>query len=107
MVAYLQTVQGAFRETHDALVANRTFREALAAQSVRRDALADALELADLRYRAGYSGYLEVLDSQRQLLQAETLRITAARDARIALVDLSRALGGGWSPDSVAEASAR
>lgn len=105
LVTYVQTVQTAFRETHDALVANRTYREALAAQGVRRDRLAQALELADLRYRSGYSGYLEVLDSQRQLLQADTLRIAAARDARIALVDLSRALGGGWSPDSVANAS--
>ena len=107
VVTYVQTVQTAFRETHDALVANRTYREALAAQGVRRDALAEALELADLRYRSGYSGYLEVLDSQRQLLQADTLRIAAARDARVALVDLSRALGGGWSPDSVADAGMR
>lgn len=107
LVTYVQTVQTAFREAHDALVANRTYREALAAQGVRRESLAQALELADLRYRSGYSGYLEVLDSQRQLLQADTLRIAAARDARIALVDLSRALGGGWSPDTVAEAGVR
>jgi outer membrane protein, multidrug efflux system len=107
LVTYVQTVQTAFRETHDALVVNRTSREALAAQSVRRDHLAQALELADLRYRSGYSSYLEVLDSQRQLLQADTLRIAAARDARIALVDLARAVGGGWSPDTVAEAGIR
>ena len=107
LVAYVQTVQTAFREAHDALAANRTYREALAAQGARRESLAQALELADLRYRSGYSGYLEVLDSQRQLLQADTLRIAAARDARIALVDLSRALGGGWSPDSVADAGGR
>ncbi len=105
LVTYVQTVQTAFRETHDALVVNRTSREALAAQSVRRDHLAQALELADLRYQSGYSSYLEVLDSQRQLLQADTLRIAAARDARIALVDLARAVGGGWSPDTVAVAS--
>ena len=74
---------------------------------MRRDALAEALDLADLRYKSGYSGYLEVLDAQRQLLQADTLRITAARDARIALVDLSRALGGGWSPESVTQAVGR
>lgn len=107
LVAYVQTVQTAFREAHDALVANRTYREALAAQGARRESIAQALELADLRYRSGYSGYLEVLDSQRQLLQADTLRIAAARDARIALVDLSRALGGGWTPDSVADAGGR
>ena len=102
VVAYRQTVQTAFRETHDALVANRTSRDALAAQGVRRDEIAQALELADLRYRSGYSAYLEVLDAQRQLLQADQQRIAAARDARIALVDLARAMGGGWSPEALA-----
>lgn len=102
VIAYRQTVQTAFREAHDALVTHRTARAALAAQSVRRNELAQGLELADLRYRAGYSAYLEVLDAQRQLLSADTLRIQAARDARIAMVDLARALGGGWSPESVA-----
>lgn len=103
VINYRQTVQTAFRETHDALVANRTYREALAAQSTRRDHLARSLELADLRYRSGYSPYLEVLDTQRQLLQAQTLEIVAAREARIAVVDLAKALGGGWQPESVAE----
>jgi len=102
VITYRQTLQTAFREAHDALVTNRTAREALAAQSVRRDQLAQGLELADLRYRSGYSAYLEVLDAQRQLLSADTQRIQAARDARIAMVDLARALGGGWSPESVA-----
>ncbi len=104
IVAYRQTVQQAFRETHDALVVNRKAREALAAQAQRRAALEQALALADLRYRAGYSGYLEVLDAQRELLQAQTLEIAAARDARNALVDLARALGGGWSPEAFAAA---
>lgn len=100
IVEYRQTVQTAFRETHDALVVNRTAREALAAQTRRRGELEKALELADLRYRGGYSGYLEVLDAQRQLLQAQTLELVAARDARNALVDLAKALGGGWSPEA-------
>lgn len=103
VINYRQTVQTAFRETHDALVASRTYREALAAQSTRRDHLARSLELADLRYRSGYSPYLEVLDTQRQLLQAQTLEIVAAREARIAIVDLAKALGGGWQLESVAE----
>jgi outer membrane protein TolC len=37
-----------------------------------------------------------VLDAQRQLLQAQTLQILAARDVRFALIDLARAMGGGW-----------
>jgi len=96
VVAYRQTVQGAFRDAHDALVATGTTRDALTAQGERRMRLARALELADLRYRSGYSPYLEVLDAQRQLLQAQTEEILAARDARIASVDLAKALGGGW-----------
>ncbi|HVF65872.1 MAG TPA: efflux transporter outer membrane subunit [Casimicrobiaceae bacterium] len=101
VAVYRKTVQTAFKETYDALVSNRTSREALAAETLRRGELAHALELADLRYRGGYSAYLEVLDAQRQLLSADRLRIIAARDARVALVDLARALGGGWAPDSI------
>ncbi|HVO87024.1 MAG TPA: efflux transporter outer membrane subunit [Casimicrobiaceae bacterium] len=95
-VDYVKTVQTAFRETHDALVANRSTRDALSAESVRREKLQRALELADIRYRSGYSPYLEVLDAQRQLLAAQTLEIGAARNARLAVIDLAKALGGGW-----------
>ena len=85
------------RATRDALIANRTTRNSLAAQSERAQKLKTALELAELRYRAGYSGYIDVLDAQRQLLQAQTLQILAARDVRFALIDLARAMGGGWN----------
>ncbi len=106
VVSYVQTVQSAFRETREALIANRTTREALAAQSERAQKLKASLELADLRYRAGYSGYIDVLDAQRQLLQAQTLQIIAARDVRFALIDLARALGGGWDHQAVPGATA-
>ncbi|HEV8255389.1 MAG TPA: efflux transporter outer membrane subunit [Casimicrobiaceae bacterium] len=96
VVSYQQTVQTAFKETHDALVANQTMRDALVAQTERRTKLERAHDLAGLRYRSGYSPYLEVLDAQRQLLQAQTLQILAARDVRLAVIDLAKALGGGW-----------
>jgi len=103
VVDYTKIVQSAFKDTHDALSANQTTREALAAQSERATKLSQALELSDLRYKSGYSPYLEVLDSQRQLLQAQTLQINAALNARLALVDLAKALGGGWDyPHAVA-----
>ncbi|MBL8398719.1 MAG: efflux transporter outer membrane subunit, partial [Candidatus Accumulibacter sp.] len=102
LLNYTQTVQTAFRETRDALIANRQAREALAAQSERQAKLTGTLELAELRYRAGYSGYLEVLDAQRQLLQAQSQHILAARDRRFALIDLLKALGGGWRNDAAA-----
>jgi len=103
---YEQTVQSAFRDAHDALVANRTTRDALAAQKERADNLRQAYELSDVRYKAGYSPYLEVLDAQRQLLQAQTLQILAARDVRFALVDLAKALGGGWEYETAVEPAA-
>jgi len=103
---YRQTVQSAFRDVHDALAANETTRAALAAQASRRENLQQAYELSDMRYKAGYSPYLEVLDAQRQLLQAQTLSILAARDARLALVDLAKALGGGWDYQEAVEPTA-
>lgn len=105
VVGYRQTVQAAFRDAHDALVANQTTRDALAAQTERMTKLQKSLDLADLRYRSGYSPYLEVLDVQRQLLQAQTLQILAARDVRLAVVDLAKALGGGWDYKTAAAGS--
>ncbi len=104
IVGYRQTVQTAFREVHDALVVHRTAREILVAESARRDQLASALEVANLRYDAGRTSFLEVLDAQRQLLSAETQRIAAARDTQIAIVSFARALGGGWEPATLADA---
>ena len=95
-VQYQQTVQNAFREVHDALVTNRSAAEVLAAETNRRDLLKQALVVANLRYDAGRTSYLEVLDAQRTLLAAETLRIAAARDARLSIVDFAKSLGGGW-----------
>ncbi len=98
LIDYQQTVQGAFRDVHDALVVNRTSREILAAETMRRDQLAAALAVANLRYDAGRTSFLEVLDAQRTLLLADTLRIAAARDARLSIVNFAKSLGGGWSP---------
>ena len=103
LIGYQQSVQTAFREAHDAFAAQRSSREALAALTERRDRLAQALELARLRYDAGYSPFLEVLDAQRNLLAAERARIDAARDLRLAVVDVYRALGGGWRADAIAQ----
>jgi multidrug efflux system outer membrane protein len=106
VVNYQQTVQSAFKDVHDALAANESTRRALVAQSARRENLQRAYDLSDLRYKSGYSPYLEVLDAQRQLLQAQTLSILAARDVRLALVDLAKALGGGWDYQNAVEPTA-
>ena len=59
--------------------------------------------IAELRYKAGYTSYLDVLDNQRNLLEAERQRILALRARQAALVDLYKALGGGWSPEQFAQ----
>ncbi len=102
-IGYVQSVQSAFRDAHDALVAHRSAREVFAAQDERRSQLIDALRLSDLRYKGGYSSFIDVLDNQRNLLDAERARVNALRDRQTALVDLYKALGGGWSPEVFAQ----
>ena len=96
LAQYQKTVQTAFKEVNDALVALREHAEGEAAQQARVNAETQALELARVRYEAGYSGYLEVLDTQRSLYLARLAHV-ATRQARLAAaVDLLKALGGGW-----------
>jgi len=96
LIAYEQAVRQAFREVLDALVAHRQARELADAEGRRAEALARALEVAELRYRNGLVNYLTVLDAQRNLLQADLNRIEARRAQLAAAADLAKALGGGW-----------
>jgi len=94
-----KAAQTAFREVSDALVSG----EMLAAQEVevqrQRRAAQDAQRLSARRYDAGYSGFLEVLDAQRSLQEAE-LALLRSRQARLdASVALIKALGGGWKAE--------
>ena len=61
------------------------------------ETLRQAVELSDLRYQGGVASYLEYLDSERQLLDAELRLVQVNRDELIAVVALYRALGGGWN----------
>jgi multidrug efflux system outer membrane protein len=99
---YERAIQGAFREVADALVARAALDEQLEAQRARVEAEQRRYELSDLRYRKGVDSYLGVLDAQRDLFAAQLLLIQS-RQARLAnLVDLYRALGGGWRERSAA-----
>ena len=99
LIAWQDTLQTAYKEVRDALVGLRENGEAENAQTARADAAGKALGLARLRYDAGYSGYLEVLDAQRTANDAQLAQI-AARQSRLAsAVDLFKALGGGWKAD--------
>lgn len=98
--AYQQSVVDALRDVHDALVAQRSAAATIEAQSERRAKTAEVLRLAELRYKNGYSSYLEVLDAQRNLFDADRSRLAALRDRQTAIVDVYRALGGGWKVDA-------
>lgn len=96
VVSYARAVQQAFHEVEDTLIAYRKTREVREAQEAQVAAAQASLRLAEVRYRGGISTYLDVLDSQRQLLAAE-LQLSQTRRAHlVALVQLYGALGGGW-----------
>lgn len=96
LVGYLQTVQGAFREVDDALVSVQKSREQLAAEGRRVQALSDYARLAKVRYDEGYASYIEVLDAQRSLFDAELQYVSIQSDVYTSLVNTYKAMGGGW-----------
>lgn len=97
---YRLSIQQAFAETQNALAARSSSVKIVAAQQLQLDSLTRQLKLATLRYDNGFSGYLEVLDAQRSLFQAQLNLAAAQRDQLNATVDLYKALGGGWKVDS-------
>lgn len=96
LYTYENTLLEAFRETEDALVSYRTIGEQRSAQTGRVEAERKVLELAELRYRGGVADYLEVLDAQRSLFNAELDETQSIGGHLVALVRLYKALGGGW-----------
>ena len=93
---YQQTVQRAFREVSDALVGYRKLREFREQQRLLVDSSQDSRRLADLRYQGGVTSYLEVLDADTRLFVAELGLAEAERSELTGLVEIYRALGGGW-----------
>ncbi len=104
---YQQVIERSFREVADALVTVRQASAAEADQEVRVRSANNALRLANLRYDAGYSAFLEVLDAQRTANDAQLALIRNRQILLAADVDLMRALGGGWTPDTGLAAASR
>ena len=94
--AYEQTVLVALGEAGDALVGVRAARDEAVAEETQATALRRALELAQLRYSTGVSNYLEVLDAERSLFDAQLAASQAELRQLTAAVQLYKALGGGW-----------
>jgi multidrug efflux system outer membrane protein len=96
---YQKAVETAFREVADALTTLQQTEASEEDLQLRVKAARNALRLARLRYEAGYSAYLEVLDAQRTANDAELTFLRNRQSRLVASVDLMKALGGGWSVD--------
>jgi outer membrane protein, multidrug efflux system len=95
-LAYQQTIQGAFREVSDALIAYKKDQDFRKQQELLTDAAKDASCLSNLRYKGGAASYLEVLDAETRQYAAELTLAQARLNEMLDYVQLYHTLGGGW-----------
>ncbi len=102
-IAYRATVLTALQDVEDALVALRGDRESLARLQAASEAAANAELLARLRYTSGLIDFTTVLNTQRSLLTTQDSVASTQASLSADHVRLYKALGGGWTPDAVAQ----
>jgi len=95
-LTYQQTIQKAFREVSDALIAYAKDQEFRKQQELLTHSAEDASRLSDLRYRGGASSYLEVIDANTRYYSDELTLAQAQLNETLDYVEIYRALGGGW-----------
>jgi multidrug efflux system outer membrane protein len=93
---YQQTIQSAFRDVDDALVDQKRSREQLQAQGQQVETLRQYARIARLRFDEGYTSYLEVLDAERSLFNAQLSYTQTQGVIFQSLVNVYKAMGGGW-----------
>src|SRR5256886_699001 len=96
VIAYKQAIQLAFRDVSDALIGYQKFHQVRVRQEDTVKDLQESVRLSEMRYKGGTTTYLEVLDGQRSLFSAELTLAEARGTEYQSLVQLYRALGGGW-----------
>ena len=96
LLTYRQTIQAAFRQVSDALIAFRKYREFREHQESLATAAQEAAKLSDMRYRGGVASYLEVLTNETNYFTAELNLARAWLNERLSVVEIYNALGGGW-----------
>ena len=96
LINYQKAINGAFQDVSNALVGYQKTREYTADQKLLVETLRHQSGLSNQRYSGGVTSYLEVLDTERQRLSAEQGFAQAQRDELTSLVQLYKALGGGW-----------
>lgn len=97
---YQKSIQVAFQEVADALVSLQKTREQLVVQGSQVDALRTYARLARLRYEGGYTSYIEVLDAERSLFNAQLTYAQTQGVVFTSAVSLYKAMGGGWVTDA-------
>jgi NodT family efflux transporter outer membrane factor (OMF) lipoprotein len=96
LVNYERTIQTAFREVSDSLIAHGKTKEVRAQRELLVETLRDRSRLAYMRYTGGVSNLLDALDADRELFDAELSLAQARRDELLSVVALYKSLGGGW-----------
>jgi len=96
VLTYQQTIQGAFRDVSDALIAYQQNQEFRSQQELLARAAEDAAQISGKRYEAGTTNYLEVLTNETNYLSADLGLAQARLNELLALVQIYKALGGGW-----------
>ena len=96
LIDYQKTIQDAFREVSDSLIAHQKVREVRTQRVFLVNTLRDRSRLSYLRYTGGVATLLEALDADRELFEAERSLALARRDELLTVVQLYKALGGGW-----------
>lgn len=96
LIQYQKAIQNAFRDVENALSDQRRTREQLAAQARQLEALRTYARTARLRYDNGYTSYIEVLDAEQSLFSAELSYAQTRGGLHQALINLYKAMGGGW-----------
>ena len=94
---YEEKVLEVFKEVNDAVTSYRSAHEKVALMGNLKDASRKYVELALFQYQNGYTNYMDVLDAQRSYFDAEIDYSNSVRDEFLAIIDLYKALGGGWS----------
>ncbi len=96
LARYQQAIQNAFREVDDGLIDQQKTGERLQAQTRQVEALRNYARIARLRFDEGYTSYIEVLDAERSLFNVELSYTQTHADLFKALINLYKAMGGGW-----------
>jgi multidrug efflux system outer membrane protein len=96
VLTYQQTIENAFSQVSNALIANQKLREYREHQEALTAATKQSSDLAQIRYKGGVTSYLEVLTNDTNYFSAELALARARLGERLAVVQLYNALGGGW-----------